>query len=302
MGKLEELMRASGGFASESMGRVQAAAPPAAKAAAVTDRLQGVVRSRSAMEIPVEKIHRDPNQPREEFDEDALQRLAASLKEKGQLQPIRVRWDEGQGVYRIVCGERRWRAARMAGLATISATVQEGEIAPDELLALQLVENALREDLRPIEQAKAYKALMASRGWSIRQLAAELRLDHSGVAKQLTMLELPEPVQASVDRGELTPTTAYEIAKVGDPAAAEEIGREAVAQKLTGAQVREAVQARRDPRPRPLRLEWKTRRGGVVQVTLPPGADRAAAAAELRDALKQIAAEGKQDPGSAEAA
>lgn len=116
-----------------------------------------MTKSKNAVEIPVEKLHRDPNQPREEFGDDALNRLAESMRTRGQLQPIRVRWDEGRGAYVIIAGERRWRAARMAGMATISAVVVEGDLPAAELLALQLVENCLREDLSDIEQAKAFR-------------------------------------------------------------------------------------------------------------------------------------------------
>ena len=128
-----------------------------------------MAKSKDAVEIPLDKIVPDPDQPREEFDPEALERLAESLKTRGQLQPIRVRWDEAQGKYVIICGERRWRAARMAGLATMSCVVSEGPIDAGELLALQLIENCLREDLRPIEQARAFKSLMDRNGWSGNQ-------------------------------------------------------------------------------------------------------------------------------------
>ena len=86
--------------------------------------------------IPIEKIQSDPDQPREEFESEALDRLAESLKVRGQLQPIRVRWDEGRGVYVIIIGERRWRAAVQAGLPTMSCVVHDGSVDPGELLAL----------------------------------------------------------------------------------------------------------------------------------------------------------------------
>ena len=98
----------------------------AAAAPAGPDRLQGVARSKNAAEIPVDRIGPDPDQPREEFDAEALGRLAESLKTRGQLQPIRVRWDEEQGAYVIVCGERRWRAAELAGLPTMSCVIVDG--------------------------------------------------------------------------------------------------------------------------------------------------------------------------------
>ena len=152
MGKLDELMKTSRGIASESMGRPQAAAvmnrASAPTAASVPDRLQGIARSKNAAEIPLDKIDRDPDQPREEFEPGALARLAESIRVRGQLQPVQVRWSEERSLYIIVCGERRWRAARMAGSTTMSCVIMEGPISPAELLSLQLVENLVREDLR----------------------------------------------------------------------------------------------------------------------------------------------------------
>jgi ParB family transcriptional regulator, chromosome partitioning protein len=294
MGKFESMMTGAGANIAESMGgtRLQggmsSTPAPTPSFAGVPVRLQGVAKMKGAVEIPVEKIHRDPNQPREEFEEEGLKRLAESLRAKGQLQPIRVRWDEGQGGYLIVCGERRWRAARMAGLATLGAVVIEGEIDAGELLAVQLIENCLREDLRPIEQARAYRALMESKGWSIRQLAAELALDHSGVAKALTLLELPPAVQAEVDQGNLLPTTAYELTKIPDSVEQEELARRAVVEKLTGAKVKEEIRARKDPRPRPKRLEWKAPGGVVVAVTLPDPNQGEDAALEALQAVAKL--------------
>src|SRR5262249_2306542 len=129
MAKLDELLRAAGGNAAESMGRAPAttmhgASPPAAPATPA--RLQGITRSRDAAETPVTKMARDPGQPREEFDNESLTRLAESMRVRGQLQPIRVRWDDSLGKYVIICGERRWRAAELAGLATMSCIIVEG--------------------------------------------------------------------------------------------------------------------------------------------------------------------------------
>jgi ParB family chromosome partitioning protein len=157
----------------------------------------------------VDRIAADPDQPREEFDPEALQRLADSLRAKGQLQPIRVRWDEGRGAYIIICGERRWRAATMAGLETLHCVIVEGTVEPVELLAIQLVENALREDLRPVEQARAYRTLMDQKGWSTRQLAAELAVTQPQVVRTLALLDLPAVVQEAVEQGTLAPGTAY---------------------------------------------------------------------------------------------
>jgi ParB family chromosome partitioning protein len=243
MGKMDDLTRALGGNVAESMG-VGRRAPTAAAGsapAAVPERMKGVNRTRGAVDIPTDRIDRDPDQPREVFDEGSLARLAESLKARGQLQPIRARWDEGRGVYVIIAGERRWRAARMAGLATVSAVLVEGEIPPAELLALQLVENCLREDLRPVEQARAYRALIDRHGWSIRQLAAELALDHTAVSRALSLLDLPGPVQARVEQGEIPAWTAYEIVKAETPEAQAELAERVVAEGLTRAETVAAV-------------------------------------------------------------
>jgi ParB family chromosome partitioning protein len=192
-----------------------------------------VTKAKNAVEIPVEKIDRDPAQPREEFDLEALGRLAESLRTRGQLQPIRVHWDEGREIYKILVGERRWRAARMAGISTLSAVVVDGPLDPAELLAIQLVENCLREDLRPIEQARAYRTLMERNGWSARQVARELAIDHTGVARALALLSLPESVQEAVEAGQIAPRTGYELTKVSDPEEARELAEEVRANKLS---------------------------------------------------------------------
>src|SRR4051812_22793126 len=132
MGKLDDLKKAGFANARESMGVFSDASmqntAPAAMQVAGPSKHDGVSRERNVCAIPLSKIDRDPHQPREEFEEESLGRLAESLKQRGQLQPIRVRWDDALGLYVIVCGERRWRAARMAGLSTISAVVMEGAI------------------------------------------------------------------------------------------------------------------------------------------------------------------------------
>src|SRR5262249_49918905 len=116
MGKFDELMRSGAANMAESVGVGVGRGPgsPPAHTSTTPARGQGVSKSKTAVESPVENLHRDPNQPREEFDEAALARLAESIRTRGQLQPIRVRWDEGRGTYVIIAGERRWRAARMA--------------------------------------------------------------------------------------------------------------------------------------------------------------------------------------------
>jgi ParB family chromosome partitioning protein len=269
MGKLDDLTKAGGANVAESMGASRAAGPPPGMDPTMARRmpahLEGVARDKDAARIGIDRIVRDPGQPREEFDEESLHRLADSLRQRGQLQPIRVRWDEGQGKYVILVGERRWRAAQMAGFASLSCIIVEGELNDAERLSIQLVENALREDLRPVEQARAYQTLMESHGWSGNQLARELHIAQASVAKALALLDLPEQVQDQVDRGSLAASVAYEVSKLPDDGQRIELAEAAVAGKLTRSEVAEAVKAVRARRPAP------DARPDPVEVEVEPG-------------------------------
>ena len=233
MGKLDKLRQFGLGNAAESMG---AGAPgrnapgsplhgaTAVGPAAVPAQLQGVARNKDAALIPTDKIGPDPDQPREDFDPDELKSLSESLKTRGQLQPITVCWEEERGQYVIVCGERRWRAAKLAGMTTMAATILSRAPEPGERLALQLIENLLRSDLRPVEQAKAYRQLMSVHGWTAAQLARELAVTESKLTRALSLLELPAPVQEQVEQGFLAPATAYEILEDRGPRRAGRVG------------------------------------------------------------------------------
>jgi ParB family chromosome partitioning protein len=269
-------------------------------------RWQGVAKSKNAVDVPVDKILPDPDQPREDFDPEALERLADSLKARGQLQPIRVRWDEAQGKYVLICGERRWRAAKIAGMATMSCVVTEGPIDAGELLALQLVENCLREDLQPIEQARAFKVLMDKNGWSGNQTARALGVAQPTVVRALALLELPEPVQDQVERGALAPATAYEIGKAEDPKTQREIADRVVSEHLSRSETIAAVRAaakgspakpdkggagsrtRKAPTSRTLKAA-----GCRITVEHRKGVDNELLASALREALDQVLARGQ---------
>jgi ParB/RepB/Spo0J family partition protein len=187
-----------------------------------------------------DQIERDSDQPRQTFDKEGLARLAQSLRKIGQLQPVIVRHEQDR--YILVTGERRWRAAKMAGKPYVEAVLwKKGDVR-----SLQLVENLLREDLKPIEHARAYVEIMQREKWSARELARRLSIDHSRIAKALKLLDLPEKVQKAVDAGKIPPTTAYEIAK--RPSAEQEwIAREAAAGRIKGTDLR-----RREPGPAPV--------------------------------------------------
>jgi ParB family chromosome partitioning protein len=245
----------------------------------------GIVRSRSAAEIPVDRIEPDPGQPREDFNPEALARLAESMRKRGQLQPIRVCWEEGRGVYVIIAGERRWRAARMAGLPTVSCMIHEGPIEPIEVLALQLVENCLREDLRPVEQAKAFRALMDGNGWSTHQLARELAISQPQVVRVLSLLDLPPELQAHVEVGEIAASIAYEISKAPEAQRAD-----LATAALEGATRAEVIAARQGRSPRaPLhRASWRAPNGVTVTCTAPAELGPAETIAALQHAARAV--------------
>jgi ParB family chromosome partitioning protein len=224
--------------------------------------IQAGARARSALErqgdgrrrldaaclISIDRIMPDPGQPRKEFDEEALDRLAESLRTRGQLQPIRVRWDDGVDKYIVVVGDRRYRAAMRAGIESIACVVVAGNPSPEDLLEDQLVENALREDLKPVEQARAYEVLLSARGLSQRQLAERLQIGHASIARALALLDLPEPIQEAVDQGHIAPNTAYELTKVDDPGTQAELAREAAEGRLRRDEIKKLTQTPRKGR------------------------------------------------------
>jgi ParB family chromosome partitioning protein len=264
----------------------------AAAAARLNDPRHAVVtKFRNAMCIEVSAIVADPNQPRTEFSEEELHRMAESLKARGQLQPIRVRWDPGVGKYIILAGERRWRAAVIAGLTTLDCVVEDRDLSPAEILHDQVVENCLREDLKPIEQARAFQRLMEAKGWSSRQVAQELHLSSGTVTKALALLGLPEAVQELVEQGQLKPATAYEVAKAGSAEDQVALAGQVVAEGLTREQAVEAVKAKKAGKPAPTaptRKEFKLDDGTRITVTgAAAAAGTDAVVAALKRALKQ---------------
>ncbi len=153
-------------------------------------------------EIPVDHLHPNPHQPRHIFDERALEELADSIRRHGILQPLLVS-EDGPERYLLMTGERRWRAARLAGLRTIPAVIRE-RLADGEQLEVALVENLQRQDLTPLEEARAFDDLRTSLGLSQAEIAKRVAMDRSTVANSLRLLKLPPEVQELVERGDLS--------------------------------------------------------------------------------------------------
>jgi len=199
------------------------------------------------IEIDLAKISPRADQPRRRFDEDALQELAESIRRTGLLQPIIVRKQPGgAGQYEIVAGERRWRACGMAGQATIFAIVTTGDA--DELA---LIENIQRVDLQPLEEARAYRALMDRHGHSQDGLAALLGKDRSHVNSMLRLLDLPGEMLARIEEcgATLSRAALIQIVRESDP----EARRHMFDAALAGATERglRALRKTKQPRPAP---------------------------------------------------
>lgn len=178
----------------------------------IGDPYAGRRRLDNAAIIALDRIEADP-QHREHFEEEALAKLAQSLKAHGQKQPIRVRYEEDRDKYIIISGERRFRAATLAGLAELECVISEGDLSQAEILRDQVIENALREDLKPTEQGKAFRDLMVQESFNAKELAKYLCVAPSTISRRLAVLDLPEELQAKVDGGELSIKDAIAAAK-----------------------------------------------------------------------------------------
>jgi ParB family chromosome partitioning protein len=154
-----------------------------------------------ALTIPLEKLRANPNQPRKYFDEGDLAELADSIRSHGIIQPLIVE-DSGDGSWIIVAGERRWRAARLAGLAEVPALVRS--YSEEKRREVSLIENVQRSDLNPMEEAAAYKSLMELTGLSQDETAARVGKNRSTVANALRLLKLPPAAREALARGEIT--------------------------------------------------------------------------------------------------
>lgn len=155
----------------------------------------------STMDIPVAEVGPNPHQPRLRFDDDAIKELAASIKASGVLQPIIVRRDPAGG-YQLVAGERRLRAATFAGLKQIPAVIRE--VQDEHMLEFALIENIQRENLNPIEEAKAYQGLMETVGLTHDQISERVGKQRTSVTNTIRLLTLPVEVQDMVSRGTLS--------------------------------------------------------------------------------------------------
>jgi ParB family chromosome partitioning protein len=205
-------------------------------------------------ELELEEISPNPQQPRSRFDDQELEELAASIREVGVLQPVVVRPGERDGSYFLIAGERRLRAARIAGLATIPAVIRATE-SDERHLTEALIENVQRKDLSPLEEAAAYRNLLEDFGMTHEQVADRVGKSRSAVTNTIRLLQLPAPIQGMLEREELSAGHARALLALDDEAYAVHIAERVVAEGWPVRKVEEAVRIRALPEELPkLRL------------------------------------------------
>ena len=180
--------------------------------------------------VPIDQIHPNPRQPRKRFDHEATAGLADSIRAQGIIQPVVLR-PRAAGGYELIAGERRWRAARETNLETLPALIRDA--ADRDALLLGLVENVAREELSPIEEARAYAILTDEFELSLGEIAERVGASKPAVSNRLRLLELPDDVLALVERGELTEGHARAVLAVPDHDGRRRLARKIVRQGLS---------------------------------------------------------------------
>ena len=182
------------------------------------------------LDLPVDAVHPNPKQPRRRFDGEAGTGLAESVKRQGVIQPLIVRSRDAGG-YEIVAGERRWRAAREAGLATVPAIVRESD--DRDTLLVGLIENVAREQLTPVEEARAYAVLLDEFQLSLGDVSDRVGRSKPSVSNRIRLLDLPDDVLGMVERGQLSEGHARAVLAVPDHEGRRRLAREIVQKGLS---------------------------------------------------------------------
>ncbi|HET9756886.1 MAG TPA: ParB/RepB/Spo0J family partition protein [Candidatus Limnocylindrales bacterium] len=196
--------------------------------------------------VPLDHIEQNPEQPRLAMNQEALDELAASIREHGVLQPILVR-PVGPNTYQLIAGERRWRASKQAGLATIPALIEE--IDDDTALEISIIENLQREDISPLDEAAMFDRMVSEHGYSIRKLADKLGKDKGYVENRLRLADAPEEVRELVSLRKDTLSHAYELMKVQDPKRRRRLVDQVARGDLTLIKLRDKIEGRRARQP-----------------------------------------------------
>ncbi len=216
-------------------------------------------------ELDLDEIAPSPQQPRVRFDDDALEGLAASIREVGVLQPVVVRPGERDGSYLLIAGERRLRAAGIAGLATIPAVIRGAE-SDERYLTEALIENVQRKDLSPLEEAAAYRNLLEDFGMTHESVATSVGKSRSSVTNTIRLLQLPAPIQGMLEREELSAGHARALLSLDDEAYAIHIAERVIAEGWPVRMVEEAVKSRSIPDEMPHKRMPPMRPAAIIEL------------------------------------
>ncbi len=203
---------------------------------------EGTERPLGVRNIPLERITPNPDQPRMNFDEHALAELSASIREHGVLQPILVRPTDKTQQYQLVAGERRWRAAREAGLREIPALIEQ--LDDDTAMEIGIIENLQREDLTPLEEAMIYDRMTHEHGYSVRRLAQKLGKDKGYIENRLRLAGAPTEIKQLVSLRKDTVSHAYELLKVEDPKKRRRLAEQVASGELSLVKLREKIEGK----------------------------------------------------------
>jgi ParB family chromosome partitioning protein len=224
-----------------------AASPPSNSSVPLT--LGGIAAGTQAASVPttevlIDRIEPNPQQPRTTFHEDQLEELAASIREHGIIQPLLVSEQSG-GLYQLIAGERRWRAARIAGLERVPVTIRQ--TTPQELLELAIIENVQRADLSPLEEGAAYQRLIEDFHLTQQQVAQRVGRSRTAVANTLRLLDLPTQLRDSLAAGSISEGHARALLGAPDIDSMLEAWRNVVADQLNVRQTEQLVRKIREP-------------------------------------------------------
>ena len=214
------------------------------------DYNQGPEADGSLRQLPLQKVEPNPDQPRRDFNEEELQALADSIGEHGILQPLTVREMPHSGYYQIIAGERRWRAARMAGLTEVPALVIEAD--DRQAMELALIENLQRQDLNPVEEAQGYHSLLEDYGLTQEEAARRVGKSRPAVANALRLLNLEADILEQIRSGALSPGHARAILSLKDGKKRQEAAQKIVSLDLSVRQAEALCRSLgREPKPEP---------------------------------------------------
>ena len=288
MSKSRAFLEQLGSKIDESLGQRKSPLAEVVEHPSRAAKYEGRTRAKDIAEIALDKIDVDP-QHREHFDDADLTSLSEDLKAHGLIQPIVVRWDSKRRCYIIIAGERRFRAAQLAGWSRIECKVKPDDISHGEIAEIQLSENFARKNLNPIELAQAFQDVLNKNNWPARELAKRLGVDETTVTRQLRFLKLPEDVQGLIASGKLSKTAAREIARLNSEQTQRKLVAQSLAKTMTTNEVARVVASQTSPkrrrRQRPKRrFQFEAEHG---RVSIEPSASKRATYDHIESVLVQ---------------